>query len=142
MAETCSALKRNVCADILHEHRITRAKDQAFHPQSRLFLFLKTFNDAFKEEIMSRLRETVNIHGVINIKYRNGMTCLHSCVGPYHRIDPCEVRALMELGADVDIVDDKGDTPLVHPLSKRSYVKGIRETIEQFLNENPSTSLN
>ena len=142
LAETCSALKRNVCADILHEHGITRAKDQAFHPQSRLFLLLKTFHDEFKEEIMSRLRETVNIHGVINIKYRNGMTRLHSCVGPYHQIDPCEVRALLELGADVDIVDDKGNTPLVHLLSKRSHIKGIRESIEMFLNENPSTSLN
>ena len=123
MAETCSALKRNVCEDILHEHGITRAKDQAFHPHSRLFLLLKTFNDEFKEEIMSRLRETVNIHGVINIKYRNGMNRLHSCVGPYHQIDPCEVRALLELGSDVDIEDDKGNTPLVHLLSKRSHIK-------------------
>ena len=97
------------------------------------------FNN-YNAEIREKFKGIRQIQEAINFSYEKNMGRLHRCVGQY----PEEVKFLLEMGADVDSVDYRGETAMVRLLSKPNLAqtfRTLRESIELLLGYNPSTVL-
>ena len=140
--ELCTVMKRNECADVLHFYHSIHATELLFDKLSGLDLNPENIVD-FPRNIISKLKTRTYIQNLVNQSNTTGLTRLHYCVNYRHE----EVKILLELGADVNRVDDNGHTPLISLLSRRDLVKthtllDVREIVGMLLQGNPSIDLN
>ena len=140
LTEICRVLKRHKCADILQSYELKSDLIQKHTRLAALNLLDQNCVD-FSSSILPNLKATNRVENWINHKYAGGNTRLHHSVS----LQPEEVRILLEIGADVDSVDDNGLTPFVCLMSQRNVnqtVHSVRYTVGLLLQENPSLVLN
>ena len=140
--ELCNVMERHECADVLHLYHSINATELLFDKLSGLDLNPENIVD-FPRNIISKLKTRTYIQNAVNQSDTRGSTRLHYCVKYRHE----EVKILLELGADVNRVNDIGHTPLISLLSRRDLVKtytllDVREIVGMLLQENPLMDLN
>ena len=140
LVDVCMVLEREACLSVIMPYTYISSNTEVISPLESLDLMHEHFGD-YNVEIVTKLRSTPQIQESINILSETGVSRLHTCVGGY----PDEVKLILEMGADVDILDSDGRTPLIYLLSKyhdASNFNKLRATIELILFENPSIELN
>lgn len=142
LTEICRVIKRQKCADMLRSYEPLSEFIKPYIRLTGLNLLHQNFID-FSHNILPDLKATNFAENWINEKYVRDKTRLHHSVS----LRPEEVKVLLELGADVDSVDDCGYTPLMHLVSQRSHdtvqsAHLVRYTVGLLLQENPSLALN
>ena len=149
--DICSVLKREGCLDVLKRSRFPEPVTKVFDPANSLFSLVTKYM-YYKDigsEILSRLREVATIEQDINAPGIAGMTRLQLCVTGHrkdytHFICVEELKVLLQLNADVDVIDEAGSTVLSNILHTTQYtymIKNKREALELILLENPSAEL-
>ena len=151
---TCHVLKRHECKEILLKHSVSEGKGtMTTFSNLKLLLQLYSFYEEFRPEIESYIAEIPNLKQAINTRHISERTPrfqtmslmgpLHSYIEENSNLDPDAVKMMLEYGADVDITDSNGKTPLVHLLDLRwLFCEGFRKALELFIYENPSPYLN
>ena len=144
-------LKHEGCLDVLKRSRFPEPVTKVFDPANSLFSLVTKYM-YYKDigsEILSRLREVATIEQDINAPGKAGMTRLQLCVTGHrkdytHFICLEELKVLLQLNADVDVIDEAGSTVLSNILHTTQYtymIKNKREALELILLENPSAEL-
>ena len=115
-------------------------------------LFLYTFYKEFRQEIFSILMRKKNISQVINTPIRESNISSHVYLkmNPLHiyihetssPLDVQVVKAMLELGADVDVTDIYGNTALRRLVHEKQNCRGFREILELLIQQNPSQNMN
>ena len=150
----CLVLERNACYDILLKHDVHNGLAELnTQKEVKHLLYLYTFYKEFRQEIFSILMRKKNISQVINTPIRESNISSHVYLrmNPLHiyidenssSLDVQVVKAMLELGADVDVTDIYGNTALrrlVH--EKWWFCEGFREVLELLIQQNPSQYMN
>ena len=152
--QTCHVLKRRECQEILLKHEVSEGTGE-MSKLSNLgrLLHLFSFYKGFRQETISYIAEIPNLVHAINTPYNEDRSSFRSLslMGPLHAyidenkvLDPTVIKAMLDLGSDVDVTDFNGNSPLIHLLKERWWLfcEGFRETLELLIYENPSLYLN
>ena len=149
----CLVLERNACYDILLQHDVHNGLAE-LNTQKEVnhLLFLYTFYKEFRQEIFSILMRKKNISQVINTPIRESNISSHVYLkmNPLHiyihettsPLDVQVVKAMLELGADVDVTDIYGNTALRRLVHEKQNCRGFREILELLIQQNPSQNMN
>ena len=150
----CLVLERNACYDILLQHDVHNGLVELnTQKEVKHLLFLYTFYKEFRQEIFSILMRKKNISQVINTPIRESnisshvylrMNPLHIYIDEHRSsLDVQVVKAMVELGADVDVTDSYGNTALRRLVQgKWWHFEGFREVLELLIKQNPSQYIN
>ena len=141
-------LEKNRQKDILSEFGFNRLKIVAgdhFHLKM-LHCIRQSLADAYYDRIKAAFDAiSANQKPAIDTVYDNGggHTPLHVAV---FYLEPREVEILLNMGADINIKNIHGETPLIHHLRKIDHwfvlnVKEFHEVLEILLYENPDVQL-
>ena len=152
---TCHVLKRHACRGILLKHSVSEGKGSMTTLSNlKLLLQLYSFYEEFRPEIKSNIAEIPNLKHAINTPHISEFTPpfqtvslmgpLHSYIEENSNLDPDVVRMMLEHGADIDITDFNGNSPLIHLVKEPRWLfcEGFRKTLELMIYENPSLYLN
>ena len=155
LAGVCLVLKRTACYDILLQHGVHNGVAELdIQMEVKHLLFLYTFYKEFRQEIFSILSRKKNISQAINTPIVDSKSAFHakSLMGPLQSyidenktLDAQVVKIMLELGADVDVIDIYGNTALTHLLKEkwyRSHCDGFREVLELLIKQNPKQYMN
>ena len=135
----CKALQRHNCLEILRTCDDREPSEMDIF--TTLITLLSAYHAEFSSEIVTALRTLPNVYERINTHCSKNMSLIQIYTSGYQPIAVQEIQALIEAGADTEIVDMKGVTLLKHVLSRRVYFIGFRETLELLLYRNPDTCL-
>ena len=115
---------------------------------------LETFKGT-RQEILSRILEIPDLVRAINTPYQTDIATLsfssvsflcplHSYIAGNTMLDPTVVKIMLDLGADIDITDSNGSSPLALLLKEPRLFcsEEIRKTLELLIYENPCPYLN
>ena len=149
----CLVLERNACYDILLQHDVHNGLAELnTQKEVKHLLFLYTFYKEFRQEIFSILMRKKNISQVINTPIRESNISSHVYLkmNPLHiyihetssPLDVQVVKAMLELGADVDVTDIYGNTALRRLVHEKQNCRGFREILELLIQQNPSQNMN
>ena len=145
LAVISTVLDRTKCTEIL-------SRTFEFHSSNTISLedilsLICEHNHSHHTELNTIIQAAFNIQESINIPDSIGRTPLHVCIGHQRPLNPTEVKVLLELGADIDHLDNEGNTTVLHMLSRRFYSKRLfkryyttnfRRVLNLLLYENPS----
>ena len=157
--DTCKILNRKECHAVLCRFQYYGDKS---HFQSKLSEHVKrlvclfaAFYDGFKDELRARLRSLLGYSGETKEPelwfYRESL--LHVFLKSYdifvqrycNSSSHCAlVKEMLALGGDIDNLDSKGNTPLMHIVSQPSliYLPANRDVLELLIYENSDVDLN
>ena len=141
-SDLCVALGREECKQVFIKHRCFNQRRLSLNKEiSTLLHVLENFYDDFKMEIMEDLKQVTANNQEKSRNYLNAFLHEHS-----NMEKTAIVKVALQLGADVDSVVNFGKTPLICLLKGNRHndviTKGVRETLEAFINENPDVELN
>ena len=140
MFTICNALQRNNCFQILKAFDDREpSKTDTF---TALITLLSAYNADFGKEFVVALRKQPNVYESINANCYDNESLLQLYTDGYHPVVVREIKALIDAGADPDLVDEHGNTLVEHILSKRVNFIGRRESLELLLYRNPNTYIN
>ena len=159
LQQICLALKRRECLDILWKRKFPEKTDDNLSTQIKVnrLLDLFTFHKEFRHEILASFKEIPDLASVINTPFneessssRDMVSWLHSYfvsnddTGPDCSLDPEVIKALLQLGVNINATDTYGKSPLICFLEMECWWCHdlARECLEVLIYENPSFSLN
>lgn len=154
LVETCFVLQRSACSTVLTKHNISmNTENVSVSDQLKRLLQLLEYYPHTRKEITVALKQIPDVQKVISSRFSDEdefyvndhliQTQLQSYVYFNDDIDPEVVRVMLEVGADLDDMDDYNETLLQHLLENgRKYIPCFRKLLELLLYENPCCSKN
>ena len=149
LANICDVLGKNRQKKILSENSYNgRKMKDGDHFHLKMLHYLRQHHaENYFEQIKAAFDGlSTNQQSTINTVYNNmgGLTPLHNAVS---NMKPREIETLLNMGADININNDHGETPLTQHLRKIDKwfvlnVKKFREVLAILICENPDVELN
>ena len=142
LPQICHALAREKCAHVLTKYGIH--KKVVFKPRDRvvtlLNLLCRYHDDINKDGILNVIKSLPNVPEILNTETGvRQFTYLHKYIDRRIR-KPNVFKDLLSLGADINIPDLDGRTPLIQLLKQRKFERPDRVILEMFISENPDES--
>ena len=136
----CKALQKNTCFEVLKAFDEREPSDSDTF--TALITLLSAYHSEFATEIVNVLRNQPNVYECINSNCNDNKSLLQIYTSGYHTMAVGEIKALIEAGANPELIDMAGNTLLKHMLSRRVNFIGFRETLELLLYRNPDMFMN
>ena len=146
--KTTLVLGRSDCEIILLQHeKTTVSKPSTVQRVSKLLYLLRNFYDVCKDQVVSAFWSDLEMLDNINQQHPENGSEIHIYLNSREgQIDTRVLETLFDLGVDIDIVNKRGQTPLIYWLKNCRTCglafKDFYEILETLVNGNPSFDLN
>lgn len=147
-SETCDALQRNECKDVLNKFRSSAVLDKPASQRMDKFLqVIEDFHGVETDTILASFHADKEFHSEFIKQYSESCSFPHIFRDSRKKLrDPRVIRALYKLGLDINAVDSYRNTALTYFLKNISPSclpdRRFREILSVLIQENPDIELN
>ena len=150
LRQTCDALQQNGCQRILNQLTSSTTSNNYMHVDQRMTKFLELlvdYHDVEKDKIIAAFKADKESYSLFLKRYSGSMSFAKIFMGTRHtRMNPHFVRALYDLGLDINAVDSSNRTALEYFLNGITINclqdRRVWETLSVLIQENPNFELN
>ena len=148
LSEACDALRRNDCQKVLKKlNTYTTCHRPVSERMAKFLQLIEDYHDVEKDKILAAFKADKKCHTAFLNQY-SGITSFSRIFrdSRKRRRDPCVIRALYDLGLDINAVDATKRTALTFFLNDISSSclqdRRVWETLSVLIQENPDVELN